>query len=81
MVYFDPLSADAHVMPRHLDEIARAVPSDDVAPGPWALQIVRVPYDIERALAEARAVAMPGYAALEFELTTAQYRGAMDRVE
>lgn len=45
--------------------------------GPFGIQIARVPYDIERALADARRVEMPGYAAYEFELTTARYRRAM----
>ena len=43
MVYFDPLSADAHVMPARLDEMARGVSSDDAAPGP--LVDVPVCYD------------------------------------
>jgi inhibitor of KinA len=43
MVYVDPLAADAGVMPARLDEIARAAPSDDAAPG--ALVDVPVCYD------------------------------------
>lgn len=44
---------------------------------PFGLQITRVPYDIERALADARRAGLPEYAAYEFELTTGRYRRAM----
>lgn len=43
----------------------------------FGLQLTRVPYDIERAVADARQSGMPDCAAYEFELTTAQYRRAM----
>jgi protein phosphatase len=43
----------------------------------FGIQIVRVPYDIERALADARRAGLPEYAAYEFELTTARYRRSM----
>ncbi|MCB0126487.1 MAG: metallophosphoesterase family protein [Caldilineaceae bacterium] len=45
--------------------------------GPLGIEIVRVPYDIERALAIARAVTMPKYAEYEFELRTADHRSQM----
>jgi protein phosphatase len=44
---------------------------------PLGIQMVRVPYDIERALADARRAGLPEYAAYEFELTTGRYRRAM----
>ncbi len=45
--------------------------------GSFGIQIARVPYDIERALADARRAGLPEYAAYEFELTTGRYRRAM----
>lgn len=54
-------------------------PLGDVSLVPWGLQTVRVPYDIERAVAEARAAGSPHANAWEFELTTARHRGKMAR--
>lgn len=48
---------------------------------PWGIQIVRVPYDIDRALADARAAGSPDYAAYEWELTSARYRDQMPPIE
>ncbi len=45
----------------------------DVAPGPLGIQIVRVPYDIERAVADAEASGMPFLAAWQQELRTGEY--------
>ncbi|WP_407317406.1 metallophosphoesterase family protein [Isoptericola halotolerans] len=53
--------------------ILEGVP-DAVEPGPFGLQIVRLPYDVEAELAVAREVGMPQYAAWEQELRTAVYR-------
>ena len=47
---------------------------DDPAPAPWGVQIVRVPYDIERAIADAQAVDFPETEIWARELTTARYR-------
>lgn len=44
---------------------------------PFGVNQIRVPYDIERALADARRATMPDYAAYAWELTTAKYRRAM----
>ncbi|MFE5335839.1 metallophosphoesterase family protein [Isoptericola sp. NPDC056573] len=44
-------------------------------PGPFGLQHVRVPYDVEAELAVARELGMPRYAEWEQELRTAVYRG------
>lgn len=44
-------------------------------PGPFGLQIVRVPYDVEAELAVAREVGMPQYEPWARELRTAVYRG------
>jgi predicted phosphodiesterase len=46
------------------------------APGPFTVTIVRVPYDIERAVAEAEAAQMPDLQPYVAELRTARYRGA-----
>ncbi|MCY0874790.1 MAG: metallophosphoesterase family protein [Firmicutes bacterium] len=43
--------------------------------GPFAIQFVRVPYDIERAIADAQAVDMPQLKEYASELRTARYRG------
>lgn len=45
------------------------------APGPWSIAIVRVPYDIERAIAQATASGMPDLPDYIGELRTAKYRG------
>lgn len=45
--------------------------------GPFSVEIMRVPYDIEQALAMARAVDMPRYAEYEFELRTGDHRSQM----
>jgi protein phosphatase len=50
---------------------------DDPAPAPWGLEIVRVPYDIDRAIADAVTAGSPQQEAWRFELTTAIYRGQM----
>ena len=50
---------------------------DEVNPAPWGLQIVRVPYDIERAIADVRESGAPLPDAWAFELTTARYRRQM----
>lgn len=47
------------------------------AEGQFGLEIVRVPYDMDRALALARAVDMPQYAEYEFELRTGNHRSQM----
>ncbi len=47
--------------------------------GPLAVEIVRLPYDIELAIAQARVVNMPKLAAYEFELRTANHRSQMAR--
>lgn len=44
---------------------------------PFTLEIVRVVYDIERAIREAQAVAMPKLAEYTFELRTGHYRDQM----
>jgi protein phosphatase len=44
-------------------------------PDVWGFQIVRVPYDIERAIRDAAAAAMPDLEAYAKELRTAEYRG------
>ena len=45
------------------------------AAGPFGIQLVRVPYDIERAIGEAAALDMPELGAYADELRTARYRG------
>jgi predicted phosphodiesterase len=47
---------------------------DDPAPAPWGVQIVRVPYDIDRAIADAREAGFPEADIWERELVTARYR-------
>jgi predicted phosphodiesterase len=42
---------------------------------PWGISIVRVPYDIERAIAQAEASGMPDLPEYASELRTARYRG------
>lgn len=44
------------------------------APAPWSIQLVRVPYDIERAIREAREAGMPKLAEYELELRTGRYQ-------
>ena len=44
------------------------------AAAPWSIQMLRIPYDIERAIREARAAGMPELAEYERELCTARYR-------
>ena len=48
------------------------------SPAPWSIQFIRVPYDIELAVREAREAGMPELAEYERELRTARYRGAGD---
>lgn len=45
---------------------------------PFGLQLVRVPYDIERAIADAQAADMPLFTEYANELRTARYRGLKD---
>ena len=45
------------------------------SPAPWAVNLVRVPYDIEEAIRQAEAVNMPKFEAYAMELRTARYRG------
>jgi len=54
--------------------ILEGVPGSS-APGPFGIQHVRVPYDVEAELAVARDLGMPEYEAWEGELRTAVYRG------
>ncbi len=51
--------------------------SADRAPHPFAIQLLRVAYDIERELDVARAMDMPNYEAYEYELRTGMYAGAL----
>jgi predicted phosphodiesterase len=46
------------------------------AESPFAIQIIRAPYDIERAIRDAQAAQMPQLQAYINELRTARYRGA-----
>lgn len=46
---------------------------------PFSIQHVRVPYDIEQAIADARAAAIPGLDPYVIELRTAVYRGLQQR--
>lgn len=56
--------------------VLEGVPDEpDVAA--WGLQIVRVPYDVERAIADVREAGAPRAEAWAFELTTARYRRQM----
>jgi predicted phosphodiesterase len=50
---------------------------DDPEPGPFSIQHVHVPYDVEAELAVARDLGMPRYAEWEQELRTAVYRGRL----
>lgn len=43
-------------------------------PAPWSIQLLRVPYDIERAIREAEEAGMPDLDPYERELRTARYR-------
>jgi hypothetical protein len=56
--------------------VLEGVPDEPDA-GPWGLQMVRVPYDIERAIADVRDAGAPRADAWAFELTTARYRRQM----
>lgn len=47
------------------------------SPAPLAVSLVRVPYDIERAIRDAADVEMPDLDAYAWELRTARYRGSM----
>lgn len=49
---------------------------DDPDPGPFGIQFVRVPYDVEAEIAVAEALGMPRAAEWAGELRTAVYRGA-----
>lgn len=49
--------------------------------GPFSIQFVRVPYDVETELAVARDMGMPSYPGWESELRHGVYRGEMDRPE
>ncbi|KPV51112.1 serine/threonine protein phosphatase [Kouleothrix aurantiaca] len=51
------------------------------AASPFGLQLIRVPYDIERAISDAAALGMPELAAYANELRTARYRGRKVDVE
>ncbi len=62
-----PLACYA-ILKGHLNALALA---------PFTLEIVRVAYDIERAIGEAQAAAMPKLAEYAFELRTAHYRDQM----
>jgi predicted phosphodiesterase len=44
------------------------------APAPWSIQLLRVPYDIERAIREAKAADMQKLAEYELELRTGRYQ-------
>ncbi|MHA7134179.1 metallophosphoesterase family protein [Oerskovia turbata] len=48
---------------------------DDEAPGPFGLQLVRVPYDVEAEIEVARRLAMPTADVWAVELRTGVYRG------
>lgn len=49
----------------------------NVGATPFAIEIIRIPYDIEAAIQLARAVAMPKLAEYEFELRTGNHRNHM----
>ncbi len=49
----------------------------DTAAAPWSIRIVQVPYDTERAIADAHATGAPELDKWTFELTTGRYRGVM----
>lgn len=48
---------------------------DDPDPGPFGLQVVRVPYDVEAEIAVAERLGMPALRPYAVELRTAVYRG------
>ncbi|HYF64041.1 MAG TPA: metallophosphoesterase family protein [Herpetosiphonaceae bacterium] len=48
----------------------------DAAPGPFSIQIARLPYDIEAEIRAAEELAMPDLPPYADELRTARYRGA-----
>jgi diadenosine tetraphosphatase ApaH/serine/threonine PP2A family protein phosphatase len=52
------------------------VDTDAISPGLLTASLVRVPYDIEQAIRDAEAAAMPVLAAYAGELRTARYRHA-----
>ena len=47
-----------------------------VDPAPFSIEIVRVPYDIEKELTIAKEMGLPNWEAYAFELREAKYRGA-----
>jgi protein phosphatase len=49
------------------------------APAPWSVGVVRVPYDIEEAIRQAKVSGMPGLDYYANELRTARYRGLTPR--
>ena len=49
---------------------------EDLVAGPWSINLVRVPYDIERAIREATDEGMPDLRPYANELRTARYRGS-----
>jgi predicted phosphodiesterase len=51
---------------------------DDLAAAPLAINFVRVPYDVERAIREAAEEGMPELEPYAMELRTARYRGAKE---
>jgi predicted phosphodiesterase len=48
---------------------------DSAEPGPWAVNLVRLPYDIEESIRQAEASGMPDLEHYINELKTARYRG------
>jgi protein phosphatase len=65
--------------PLDLTEAAYAILEgayESTVPAPLTVTIARVPYDIERAVAEAETAGMPDLQPYASELRTAQYRGA-----
>lgn len=54
---------------------------DDEAPGPFGLQLVRVPYDVEAEIEVAHLLGMPTADVWEVELRTGVYRGLQARAE
>ena len=51
---------------------------EDLVAGPWSINLVRVPYDIERAIREATDEGMPALQPYVKELRTARYRGSQE---
>ena len=51
---------------------------EDLVAGPWSINLVRVPYDIERAIREATEEGMPALQPYANELRTARYRGSQE---